>query len=453
MSALPFPPDFSEHLSKQVGVDAQHLLQVLNTDAPTSIRLNKRKAAPDFGSLPPVPWSQTGKYLSVRPAFHLDPHWHSGAYYVQEASSMFLEYVIQQISHGQNLRVLDLCAAPGGKSLIIADCLDNNSLLVSNEVIKTRVPALKENTERWGAVNTLITSQDAKDFQRLPAFFDLIVVDAPCSGSGLFRKEPESRKEWSMTNVLHCAERQGRILHDVLPALKSNGLLIYATCSYSYEENEAQIAWLQKKYQMTNVRIPIPDDWGIIETIGEEGAYGYRFYPDHLQGEGFFLSVLQLQETIPSTLIPRDGTNAYTLAAKDINAELHQHVNCKFDPTFFVNKEGIYHLLPKAIEDAAIMVGNRMAVKYFGVEAGSMKGKQFIPGHGLAMSGCYASETELTDVNLQHSLRYLRREDLPAELFPEGWSLITYGGNVLGWIKKIPHRINNYYPMGYRLRK
>jgi 16S rRNA C967 or C1407 C5-methylase (RsmB/RsmF family) len=443
MSSQPFPSGFSEHLAQQAGVNNQLLLEALNTEAPTSIRLNKRKTVPAFNNLMPVLWSSSGRYLDARPAFYEDPNWHAGAYYVQEASSMFVEYVVHQITDGQNMRVLDLCAAPGGKSLILSDCLAENSLLVSNEVIKTRVPVLKENTERWGAVNTLITSQDAKDFQRLPAFFDMILVDAPCSGSGLFRKEPESRKEWSIENVLHCAERQGRILHDILPALKANGYLVYATCSYAHEENEAQIDLLLKNYPFQPIQIPLSGDWGIVETVSEQGAYGYRFYPDRLQGEGFFLSVLQLKETIPSSLIPRDGNNTYSQVTNEVKMILEQYIHCSFEASFTIDKDGNYHMLPKALQDDALLVCNRMAVKYFGVEIGNLKGKHFIPAHGLA----------ITAVSLEEALRYLRREELSAEPYPEGWSLLSFNDNILGWIKKIPHRINNYYPMGYRLRK
>jgi 16S rRNA C967 or C1407 C5-methylase (RsmB/RsmF family)/NOL1/NOP2/fmu family ribosome biogenesis protein len=453
MSSLPFPSGFTEHLAKQTGVHQQTLLEVLNTEAPASIRLNKKKAAPAFDNQAAIPWSTSGRYLKSRPAYHLDPNWHAGAYYVQEASSMFVEHVMKQLSTGERIRVLDLCAAPGGKSLIVSDSLADNSLLVSNEVIKTRVPVLRENTERWGAVHTLITSQDAKDFQRLPAFFDIILVDAPCSGSGLFRKEPESRKEWSMDNVLHCAERQGRILNDVMPALQANGFLIYATCSYSHEENEAQMDWLLSSFPCASVQIPVPPHWGIVETVSEQGAYGYRFYPDQLQGEGFFLSVLQLQEAIPASITPRDGNNAYTPVNNEMKLILQQHVCTPFEASFVFSKEGNYHMIPKALLDSALLVSNRMAVKYFGVEIGSMKGPHFIPAHGLAMSSCYATHTPVTEVSLENAWRYLRREDLSAELFPDGWSLISYAGNILGWIKKIPHRINNYYPMGYRLRK
>ncbi len=190
-------------------------------------------------------WSSNGFYLQQRPSFTLDPLFHAGAYYVQEASSMFLEEALKQtVDLSQSIKVLDLCAAPGGKSTLIQSVINDTSLLVSNEVIKTRVNVLSENITKWGAANVIVTNNDAKDFQRLPDYFDVIVVDAPCSGSGLFRKDPDAIREWSEQNVQLCSQRQQRILADVLPALKDDGVLIYSTCSYSQEEDEAIADWL-----------------------------------------------------------------------------------------------------------------------------------------------------------------------------------------------------------------
>src|SRR5436190_11131836 len=184
-----------------------------------------------------VPWSSSGFYLNERPIFTLDPMFHAGAYYVQEASSMFLEQALKQtVDLSQPVKVLDLCAAPGGKSTLIQSLITTESLLVSNEVIKTRVNILSENITKWGAANVIVTNNDPRDFQRLPGYFDVIVIDAPCSGSGLFRKDPAAISEWSRDNVILCSQRQQRILADIMPALKPGGILIYSTCSYSQEE-------------------------------------------------------------------------------------------------------------------------------------------------------------------------------------------------------------------------
>ena len=242
-----------------------------------------------------VLWSSNGFYLKERPSFTIDPFFHAGAYYVQEASSMFLEEVLKQSCDlNASLKLLDLCAAPGGKSTLLQSLISNESLLVCNEVIKTRVNVLSENITKWGAVNTVVTNNDPKDFQRLPEYFDVIVADAPCSGSGLFRKDPDAINEWSVDNVVLCSQRQQRILADIIPALKPGGVLIYSTCSYSESENETIADWLLNENEYETVQIKLDSDWGIVETQSANNkAFGYRFYPDKIKGEGFFIAAFR----------------------------------------------------------------------------------------------------------------------------------------------------------------
>jgi NOL1/NOP2/sun family putative RNA methylase len=269
-----------------------------SVDQVTSIRINKIKNGQwttGNEQYEPVPWSSTGYYLSQRPSFTLDPLFHAGAYYVQEASSMFLEQALKQsVDLSKPLKVLDLCAAPGGKSTLIQSLISKESLLVSNELIKSRVNVLSENITKWGADNVIVTNNDPQHFQRLQNYFDVIVVDAPCSGSGLFRKDPEAIKEWSENNVEHCCHRQKRILADVFPALKEGGVLIYSTCSYSIEEDEAIGDWMFEQLALGGLQLAIDDNWKIVKTVSEKNKIsGYRFYPDKLKGEGFFICVLR----------------------------------------------------------------------------------------------------------------------------------------------------------------
>jgi 16S rRNA C967 or C1407 C5-methylase (RsmB/RsmF family) len=198
-----------------------------------------------------VPWSSSGYYLSQRPSFTLDPLLHAGAYYVQEASSMFLEQALKQsIDLAQPLLVLDLCAAPGGKSTLLQSIISNESLLVSNEVIQTRVNILKENIIKWGAGNVVVTNNDPSAFSKLHGLFDVLVIDAPCSGSGLFRRDAEAINEWSEDNVQLCSQRQQRILADAWHCLKEDGVLIYSTCSYSAEEDEEILDWIEERFKV-----------------------------------------------------------------------------------------------------------------------------------------------------------------------------------------------------------
>jgi len=211
---------------------------------------------------------------------------HAGCYYVQEASSMFLEQALKQsVDLSMPLKILDLCAAPGGKSTHILSLISKESLMVSNEVIKSRAAVLRDNITKWGYSNVVVTCSDPKNFQKLENYFDVIVVDAPCSGSGLFRRDPEAIKEWSLSNVQLCSRRQQRILTDVLPALKKEGVMIYSTCSYSKEENEDIGKWIMEEHKMESEELKIEKEWGIVQS-----EMGYRFYPDKLKGEGFFLA-------------------------------------------------------------------------------------------------------------------------------------------------------------------
>jgi 16S rRNA C967 or C1407 C5-methylase (RsmB/RsmF family) len=290
------PPSLIASLQHIPGFDEPAFRQVHAQVVPlTSIRINPAKMPADlfskhFGAATAVPWNSDGYYLKERPAFTLDPLLHAGAYYVQEASSMFVAEAMRQCCDlTQPIKVLDLCAAPGGKSTLLQSILPEGSLLVSNEVIKARVNILAENITKWGAPNVVVTNNDPQHFQRLPGFFDVIVVDAPCSGSGLFRRDPAAIGEWSENNVALCSQRQQRILADVLPALKEGGILIYATCSYSRQEDEDIIEWLADCEQMDSIALELQPQWGITQT-GTRNAAGYRFFPDKVQGEGFFIA-------------------------------------------------------------------------------------------------------------------------------------------------------------------
>ncbi len=245
-----------------------------------------------------VPWCPYGRYLHERPSFTLDPLLHGGAYYVQEASSMFLWYVLEQ-TIGKNtsgLRVLDLCGAPGGKSTLLASYF-KDALIVSNEVIRSRAAILVENITKWGSDHIVVTNNDPKDFVSLQGYFDVIVVDAPCSGSGLFRKNPDAISEWSEENVLLCSQRQQRILADVYPALKKDGVLIYSTCSYSAEEDEDIVDWMMSEFAVDSLQFAVPGDWGVVEVeTKKRKAYCYRFFPDKVKGEGFFIAAFKKNE-------------------------------------------------------------------------------------------------------------------------------------------------------------
>lgn len=253
----------------------------------TSIRRNlfKQPEAYSFSFDAPVPWCAHAAYLPERPFFTFDPLLHAGAYYVQDASSMCIWTALTQVvKTTKGLKVLDLCAAPGGKTTLLADYF-HDGVLVANEVIRSRAAILVENITKWGAGHVIVTNNDPADFTSLENYFDVMLVDAPCSGSGLFRKDPDAVNEWSPEHEQLCSQRQQRILADALPALKPGGILLYATCSYSPEEDENIMDWLMAQDDMVSVPLDLPASWNIVTTQTDTGATGYRFYPHLLKGE------------------------------------------------------------------------------------------------------------------------------------------------------------------------
>ena len=289
MTDLPAP--FIERTRRLLGDDYPRFAEALESESPTSIRLNPSKSTPTGTIGDPVLWARHGFYLSSRPTFTFDPRLHAGAYYVQEAASMFLNRVIRQYVH-EPVRYLDLCAAPGGKSTDAVASLPVGSLIVSNEVIPNRAHILAENIVKWGSPYCIVTRNEASAFGALEEYFDIIAADVPCSGEGMFRKDPAAITEWSAANVAHCAERQRAILTDVWNALRPGGLFIYSTCTYNTEENEEMIGFLRKKFGAIPLTVDIDPAWNITPAlVGDLPAY--RFMPHRTRGEGLFMAILR----------------------------------------------------------------------------------------------------------------------------------------------------------------
>ncbi|MFZ2783689.1 MAG: RNA methyltransferase [Sediminibacterium sp.] len=418
----------------------------------TSIRLNPFKPSESLKDLyeSPLPWCSHAWYLKERPFFTFDPVFHGGAYYVQEASSMFLWYLLQQITGtataGKN--VLDLCAAPGGKSTLLSTYFADG-LVVSNEVIKSRSAILVENLTKWGQPNVVVTNNDPDHFSKLEGFFDVIVVDAPCSGSGLFRKDPAAIEEWSEQNVQHCSQRQERILASILPALKEDGLLIYSTCSYSVEEDERIADWLVLEKDMESLPVTVPAEWNIVQTEAEQtGATGFRFYPNRVKGEGFFVAAFRKKT---ATTAPRYKELQLVSPTRSEAALLQAFYPIPEGYATFKQQEAI-RLFPASYMNALRQLASALYIKKAGIEIGSIKGKDLIPSHELAVSILDKSGLRVVTVDKDQALQYLRRKELRLEA-PVGWCLLQYGGVCLGWVKVLPNRINNYYPAEWRILK
>ena len=396
-----------------------------------------------------VSWCNNAFYLKERPSFTLDPLLHSGVYYVQEASSMFLNEVVKQTCENTDKKVLDLCAAPGGKSSLLASYF-KDGLVVCNEVIKQRVNILYENLVKWGTPNVIITNNDAADFKRLENYFDVINIDAPCSGSGLFRKDNDAIEEWSKQNVNLCSQRQQRIIADAYLSLKQNGVLIYSTCSYSKEEDENILDWMKDSFDVDSFQLQLKDEWNIVETqSSKHKQFGYRFWPDKIKGEGFFIAAFKKNDG--GNLNYRNSKSSVNKSLKKDAAIALNFIN-EDDWSFFNNKENIHAIKNEWIDDLQLLQKN-LYVKKAGIKLGEIIREELIPHHELALSTIIKNNLQKTELNFEQALEYLRKKDLKIDTNLKGWALSTYKNFPLGWLKFLHNRVNNYYPTEWRILK
>jgi 16S rRNA C967 or C1407 C5-methylase (RsmB/RsmF family)/NOL1/NOP2/fmu family ribosome biogenesis protein len=421
----------------------------------TSLRLNAAKTIDShqhsfLKNATPIPWCNNGYYLKARPFFVTDPLWHAGAYYVQEASSMFVQYILEQLMPDTKDRIaLDLCAAPGGKSTLLASHF-KEGLVVANETIKSRNAILAENITKWGSEHVVVTQNDPSHFKSLPHFFDLMLIDAPCSGSGLFRKDPNAINEWSEDAVQHCSTRQTRIVEESLDALKEGGYLIYSTCSYSYAEDEKIMDTIASIPSMQNIELSPPDEWNIVSCYSAaHHAKGFRFYPDKVKGEGFFVTVFQKQSVRTGGYF--DAEFKWNSITKQDQQILTAHFELP-NNLMVINHQNTLLAIPVNFEMAYKALLKNVYVKKMGVDIGTIKGKDLIPAHALAMCHWDILPFGRIDVDEATALQYLRRADLVLE-GNKGWQAICYQNIRLGWAKLLPNRTNNYYPTEWRILK
>jgi len=442
------PEAFRNRIKTQQYINADELFQALAKQSPVSIRINKHKWTYSPAGSDPVPWCQSGFYLNKRPSYTPDPLFHAGCYYPQEASSMFLEQIFLQMAGVKpDLRVLDLCGAPGGKSTHISSLIGDKGFLVSNEVIRQRASVLAENLTKWGLSNSVVTQSDPASFSRLPGFFDVILVDAPCSGEGMFRDEV-ARNEWSEENTDHCSVRQKRILMDVWPSLKENGFLIYSTCTFNPQENEQNIKWFLTKNEAEVVRLDISDFEGITE-IDYEGIYGYGFHPGKIRGEGLFVAVIRKKGSVRgSSARPNKGND------QKISPEEKKYVA---EWTGFQNerivKWGDNIIALPCSYDEMKLLSDILKIVNKGTTVFTVKKKNYLPSHEIALSvRLKKNQFPSVDLDLADALSYLRRDNFKAPFPEKGWNLVTYKGVNLGFVNNIGTRYNNYYPVEWRIR-
>jgi len=443
-----FPDSFIKRIRTQEYIDAGELLKSLQKDSPSSIRLNLSKWNKRPLASEPVPWCSSGFYLGSRPSFTLDPLFHSGCYYPQEASGMFMEQVFRQmVNTDGHIRILDLCGAPGGKSTHLSSLIGQGGLLVSNEVIRSRVVVLAENISKWGTGNTVVTQNDPSAFTGLQGFFDLILVDAPCSGEGMFR-DAVARNEWSVENTAHCSERQKRIITDVWPALDENGILIYSTCTFNPGENEENIKWLVTSHQAESLELDITQFSGITK-IEFKGIKGYGFYPGRIKGEGLFISVIRKRGNSGKAIQGKRRGKITGPEKSDI--EIAKRLTSFQTENIIRYGEEIHCHAGKPDEFSLLM--QKLKIISAGTKICTLKKNGYVPAHELALSTGIRKES-FPEAELDHgeAIAYLRRDTIPSGFIPKGWFIASYRGINLGFCNNIGNRVNNYYPVNLRIR-
>ncbi len=449
---MQFHPAFIRHITQTLGTDAVSLLRALQTEPVTSVRLNEDKLQGKgldemLDGASAIPWSSDGYYLTHRPQFTLDPLFHAGCYYVQEPASMFVEQVLEQYVNPYSV-VLDMCAAPGGKSTLISEYLGNDGLLVSNEVVRQRVFILSENIQKWGCGNTIVTHNQASDFGRnTPNLFDAILVDAPCSGEGMFRKDLEAVRQWDENLVAQCVKRQRQILTDVWDALKPGGILIYSTCTFNEQENEQNALWAAENLGASVLPIQIDPTWGITDS-----GIGYHFYPHKVRSEGFYICVMQKDEAPYTPFRIKADKKHGQQQIKGID-ELRSWVQ-QPDMWTMHMEDRFINAYPSLYADIIEMLSNRLICISVGIGLAEVRGNHYSPQHGLAIAKDFNRESfPIIELNLEQALLYLRNEAMTLEDAPIGVILLTYQNIPIGFVKNIGNHCNNMYPNEWRIRK
>ena len=392
----------------------------LQQSSPVSIRLNpfktnKTTQVADNFVPTHVAWCAEGFYLNSRPNFTFDPLFHTGAYYVQEASSMFLSHVLRHLIN-KPVALLDLCAAPGGKTTCARTAISDGSIVFSNEPINKRAQILAENIQKFGHSDVVVTNNYPRDYKKTKLSFDVIVADVPCSGEGMFRKDPQAISEWSEQNVENCWKLQRSIIADIWDNLKPGGLLIYSTCTFNAHENEENVAWILNEYDAQLLEVPTEKTWNITGSLinnplGEDKPFPvYRFIPGFTQGEGLFMAIIK-----------KGGTST--------------------------------NLEPNA-EKLVAEANKKLKIMVHGVKQGIIKGKKIIPDHSLALAinGDRSSYPNV-EIDYETAIKYLRHEAIMlSAVAPKGIVTLTYRGHAIGFANNLGNRANNLYPQEWRIK-
>ena len=458
---MQLPERFVERMRQELGeAEATALCEALATEPSTAIRLNTPKmSCPPFEA-EAVPWSADGYTLPERPAFTLDPAFHAGAYYVQEASSQFAGYILSQAVGGraqcEGLRVLDVCAAPGGKSTHYASLVGEHGLVVANEINRSRAAVLADNARKWGVGNMVVTCNDSAHLGDYEEWFDVVAIDAPCSGEGMFRKSDEACEQWSEANVRMCAERQWEIVENVFDTLRPGGVLIYSTCTFNRDEDEALVQRICDEWGEaieSAQEVEVADEWGAV--VGRVGAFQtFRFFPHRVKGEGMFMAVAR-KTGVPMSRrrMPKARREVIAAVEKRSEQELSRWVKEPKRMRFFSAGDTIYACWAEHYDEIKAL-SSRLAVIYSGVALGQIFKGKLKPDGALAFYvGLNRDAVATAELSLDEALQFLRKQDMSAEPFVEGVNMVLYKGLPLGFVKRVGARVNNMYPASLRILK
>ncbi len=451
------PDDFKALIRSQLGEnDAEILFSALTGEPETSIRINRRKqpSCPLYPDMTSVDWCASGHYLPERPQFTTNPLLHAGVFYVQDASSMVYETIIETITDDSPIAACDLCAAPGGKTTAMLNALPAGSVMLANEFNASRASILKENLCKFGYPDVIVTNTATSRLSSLKEKFDIVAVDAPCSGEGMMRKDETARTQWNEGLIKQCAGLQREILENAATMIAPGGYLIYSTCTFNTSEDEDNALWIADSLGLQ------PIDTGLAGRFGIHGAAKgnipcLRFIPGFTRGEGLFIAVFRkpgAHSPGNSQFKTRKKGKKETMDKADrlLAATAKSWVNGEYD---IISHDG--HLLALSSAAAALLdsIPKGVRIMSAGIEIGEIKGKDLIPAHPLAMSVEFAHPFPEVELSLADSIRFLSREaiTLPPDN-PKGYLTATYKGFPLGFLKNLGTRSNNLYPADYKIR-
>lgn len=435
------PNEFIIRIKNQLSsTEADAFLHAHETTPPVSIRLNPSKGIRQPLESAEIPWCKNGYYLNERPVFTLDPLFHAGTYYVQEAGSMLIErLLLPELPALKGATVLDACAAPGGKSTHLLSMLDNDSVVVSNEIIPGRNKTLRYNLAKWGHPHKIVTQTDTASFATSAARFDLILIDAPCSGEGLFRRDPEACNEWSLQQTQQCVQRQAVILDDLVPLLKEGGLLLYSTCTYNPGENDEQIKRVIEQHPFEVITGQPPE--GIVAT-----TFGWQAFPHKVKSEGFYCSLLRYTG---QEVKPRKIKSTGITILNDKKSNYPEWLKSGHRMNAYAMQQHVFFAGERTHEVMQSLHG--LYIREFGVPAGELKGQEIIPSFGLALSLIVNDQLPTINLDEQEALEFLKCGNISASATIHGWHLMCYDTHPIGWAKKIGARWNNYHPKEHRI--